>query len=109
MDPHYVIPYTIGVVGAVILLFFPFSLYRYASWRLRFLFLLASPALLAWAGLGFFLLSHEQAHHSDLSYAKLWSLSHLKSDLGGVALGLLIALVISPEFRKRPRRSTVSV
>ena len=109
MDPHYVIPYTIGLVGAVILLFFPFSLYRYASWWLRSVFLLAGPALIAWAGLGFFLLSHEQAHHSDLSYARLWFFSHLKSNLGGLALGLLIALFISPEFRKRPRRSSVSV
>jgi hypothetical protein len=109
MDLHYVIPYTVGLVGAVILLFFPFSAYRYASWWLRSLFLVASPALIACAGLGFFLLSHGQAHHSDLSYARLWSLSHLKSDFGGVALGLLIALAISPEFRKRPRRSNVSV
>jgi hypothetical protein len=108
MDLHYIIPYTIGLVGAVILLFFPFSTYRYASWWLRSLFLLASPALIAWAGLGFFLLSHEQAHHSDLSYERLWSLSHLKSDFAGVALGFLIALVISPEFRKHPRRSSVS-
>ena len=109
MDLHYLIPYAIGLVGAVILLVFPFSSYRAASWWLRSLFLLASPALIAWAGLGFFLLSQEQARRSGLSSARLWSLSHLKSELGGVALGLLIALVISPEFWKRRRRSDVSV
>jgi len=109
MDLHEVILYTIGLVGAVILLFFPLGPYRYASWWLRSLFLLAVPALVAWAALGFFLLSHEQAHHSDLSYARLWSLSQLKSDLGGVALGLLIALFVSPEFWKRPRRSNASI
>ena|ERR1700693_1367665 len=110
MDLHYAIPYTVVAVGSVLLLFAQFTRrFRHSSLWYRLAFLLSSVAGIAWSTLGFFLLSHQEAGHTTLPWSRFWSLHGLKSDIGGVAVGIFIALVISPEFWKRRARATSSV
>jgi Co/Zn/Cd efflux system component len=59
---------------------------------------------IAYTVTGFYLLAHQHDHHSDLSPSNRWFFSHLKSDLAGLFLGLLTALVINPDFWRFTRR-----
>src|SRR6266478_4228568 len=107
MDPHKAIPYAVAAIGSALLLFTPFTRkYRDASLWLRSAWFVGSVFLLAWSILGLFLLSHEKGEHSDLSWPRFLMLSHMKSNLGGLGAGILLALVTSPEFRKRSARSS---
>jgi hypothetical protein len=110
MNLHYAIPSAIGVVGSIALLIFPFSRrYRDASRWLRSVFFLTSPIVFSWGALGFYLLFHQHGQRSDLSGPRFWALDHLHSVLSGLGLGFLIALVINPEFWRRPQRGDASV
>jgi hypothetical protein len=103
MHLHELIPYTVIAFGAVLLLLAQFGRrFRAASVWFRAAFFLASCFSIAWSGLGFFLWSHQTGEHTDLPRSQFWALDHLKSYLTGVALGIFIALIISPEFWKRP-------
>jgi hypothetical protein len=110
MNLHEAIPKAIVAIGSALVLFAPFSRkYRDASLWLRSASFVGSLFLLAWSILGFFLLFHAKGEHTDLSWPRFWMLSHLKSDLGGIGAGILVALVTSPEFRRRSaRRSKAS-
>jgi hypothetical protein len=55
-----------------------------------------------WSALGFLLLFYS-SHFTSHSRAYL---VHWKSTLSGVALGLLISLLLSPEFRELARRDS---
>ena len=59
---------------------------------------------LGYTALAFFLLLHERAGHSDLPRQEVWVLSHLKSNLAGIAIGLLTALLLNPDFWRLTRR-----
>ena len=110
MDLHYAIPYATVALGSVLLLVAQFSQrFRRASLWFRSAFLLASLFGIVWSTLGFFLLSHQIGEHTDLPWPRFWALQALKSDVGGVALGIFIALVINPEFWRRSVRFTPSV
>jgi len=103
MDLHELISCTVIAFGAVLLLLAQFGRrFRAASVWFRVAFFLASCTSIAWSGIGFFLLSHQRGEHTDLSRSQFWAVDHLKSYLIGVALGIFIALIISPEFWKRP-------
>src|SRR2546430_2148407 len=106
MDLHYAVPYTLVAIGSVLLSVAPFSRkYRYAPRWIRSGFLIASPLGLAWSGLGFYLLWHHVDTHTDLSWSRFWFLHCTYLTVGGMALGIFITLVISPDFYKRHDRS----
>jgi hypothetical protein len=110
MNLHEMIPCTIGVVGSGLLLVAPFSRkYRDASRWLHSVFFLASPVVFGWGALGVFLSLHRHGQRSDLSWPRFWFLDHLHSNLAGFGLGLLIALLMNPEFWQRSPRSAISV
>src|SRR5260370_42426599 len=110
MDLHYVIPYTIVAAGSVLLLIAQFSRrFRHSSLWFRSAFFLGSLSAIIWSALGFFLLLHHKGGHTDLSWSRFWALHGFKSDFGGVALGIFIALVINPEFWRRSARFTPNI
>jgi hypothetical protein len=107
MDSHETIPYTIVAFGAALLLIAQFGRkFRARSLWYRCAFLLLSCVCITWSTLGFFLASHHTAGHTDLPWSRFWFVDHIKSDMGGVAVGIFIALVISPEFWRRSVRAT---
>jgi purine-cytosine permease-like protein len=94
--------YWIVIVGALLLLVAQFGYrFRHSSLWFRSAYLLASIFALAWSALGFYLSSHQKGEHTDLPWSRFWALDHLKSNVGGAALGVFFALVISPEFWRR--------
>jgi hypothetical protein len=102
--------YWIVVVGSVLLLIAQFRpRFRRASFWFRSGYLAASLLAISWSALGFFLLSHQRGAHTDLPWPRYWSLYSLKSNLGGVVLGIFIALVTNPESWRRSARATPSV
>jgi hypothetical protein len=44
--------------------------------------------------------------HTTLPWAQFWMLAHTKSNLGGFGVGILLALLVNPEFYRRKRSST---
>ena len=110
VDRYLAIGYGIALIGSVVLFIAPFSpWYRGASRWMRLVFLLSGLFALAWGLLGFFLLSQQRGQPSELSWPRFWALEHLHSEVGGVGLGLLIALIINPDFWRRTGRGSVSV
>lgn len=107
MDLNKAILLAIGTICSALGLFAPFSRkYRDASGWLRSVWFVGSIFLLTWSILELVLLSHEKGGHSDLSWARFLIIDHWKSDIGGMGAGILLALVTSPEFRKRSLRSS---
>jgi hypothetical protein len=99
------IPYIIAALGCFLLLIAPFTRrFRDAPRWIRSGFLIASPLGLAWSGLGFYLLSHHVGTHTDLSWSRFWFLHCTYLTVGGMALGIFITLVVSPDFYKRHDR-----
>lgn len=93
-------------IGSALGLIAPFTRkYRDASLWLRSVWFAGSIFLLTWSILGLFLLSHEKGGHSDLGWPRFLIIDHAKSDIGGIGAGILLALVTSPEFRKRSLRA----
>jgi hypothetical protein len=41
--------------------------------------------------------------HTTLPWAQFWMLDHAKSYLGGFGVGILLALLVNPEFYRRKR------
>jgi hypothetical protein len=105
VDFHEIIPCALGVIGSPFLAVAPFSRrYRQAPRWLRSGFLLAAPLVLAWALLGLYLALHETNHHTHLSPATFWFVHCMHLTAGGMGLGILVTLVISPEFYRRHDR-----
>jgi len=106
MDLHYAIPYAIVAVGSVLLLIAQFSRrFRRSSLWFRSAFLLGSIAGIAWSALGSYLALHRTGTHTTLSWSRFWFLHCTYLTVGGMGLGMLISLVISPEFYRRSDRS----
>jgi hypothetical protein len=95
----------IVAIGAALLALAPFlSKYRNASFWLRCGLFLIGPVGIAWSGLGFYLLRHQKDGRTLLSWPQFWALDHMKSNLSGLAVGMLLCLMLSPEFRSFLRR-----
>jgi uncharacterized membrane protein len=102
---HYGISYMIVAVGAVVLALASFlSKYRGASLWLRSGLFLIGPVGIAWSALGLYLLRHQKDGRTLLSWPQFWALDHMKSNLSGLAVGMLLCLMLSPEFRSFLRR-----
>jgi len=102
--------YVIAGVGSLILMTGPFTRsYRDASLWLRSAFIIASLLFLAWSTLGLFLLSHQSDDRSESRRQRFGTLYDIKSDVGAVGAGFLLAVGTSPEFRRcSARRSKAS-
>jgi len=98
-------------IGAILLFIAAFfGRYRRAPFHVRLLLLLIGPVGVAWSIIGIYLIDHTNAQdHITLPWAQFWMLSHIKSDLGGFGVGLLIAIAVNPEFYWRQRRGTSSI
>jgi hypothetical protein len=104
---RYGISYLIVAIGSVALALAAFfSKFRAASFWLRCGLFLTGPIGIAWSGLGFYLLRHQKDGRTLLSWPRFWALDHMKSNLSGLAVGMLLCLVLSPEFRSFVRRKT---
>ena len=110
MNLHEAIPKAIVAIGSALVLFAPFSRkYRDASLWLRSAFIIASLLFLAWSTLGLFLLSHQSDDRSESRRQRFGTLYDIKSDVGAVGAGFLLAVGTSPEFRRcSARRSKAS-
>ncbi len=108
MEPDYTI--SIVLYSAMPLLSLPFLFlafapkYRRSSFWLRSVSFVLSINGLVWSALGLTLLLNA----SHLTRQVRLSLDHWRSHLGGIGLGLLISLILSPEFREIARRSRPS-
>jgi hypothetical protein len=106
MDLHEIIPCALGAVVSPLLLVAPFSRkYRRAPRWLRSGFLLAAPLIFAWAATGLYLALHETNHHTDLPFPQFWFVHCTHLTVGGMGLGILLMLVISPELYRRHDRA----
>ena len=102
---HYGISYVIVAIGAALLALAPFlSKYRNASLWLRCGLFLIGPVGIAWSALGFYLLRHQKDGRTLLSWPQFWAFDHMKSNVSGLAVGMLLCLMLSPEFRSFLRR-----
>ena len=98
--------YVIVALGSLLLAILPFMRrYRGASLWLRLGFFLQAPIGLAWSGLGFYLLAHQQGERTLLSWPRFLALDHMKSNIAGLAVGMLLCFVFSPEFRTLARHN----
>jgi hypothetical protein len=103
------VAYAIVAVGCLMLAAVAFlSRYRNASLWLRIGFFLIGPIGIAWSGLGFYLRVNEQGDRTLLSWPRFWALDHMKANITGLAVGMLLCLISSPEFRSFRRRKRTS-
>jgi hypothetical protein len=99
-----VLCYVAVLIGSLLLASAPFvSRFRDASLWLRAGLWFQAPIGIAWSVLGFYLLLHEVDGKTSLPWARFWALDHLKSNIGGLAVGMLLCLMLSPEARRLSR------
>jgi hypothetical protein len=105
MDLHYAILYALVTVGSVLLLLAQFSRkFRRSSLWFRWVFLLGCVSGIAWSALGSYLALHRTGGHTTMPWSRFWFLHCTYLTFGGVALGMLVSLVLSPEFYRRVDR-----
>jgi hypothetical protein len=99
----HIVGHLIVGIGAILLFIAAFfGRYRRAPFHVRLLLLLIGPVGVAWSIIGIYLVDHTNAQdHITLPRAQFWMLSHTKSDLGGLGVGLLLAFGVNPEFYRR--------
>ena len=107
----HIVGHLIVGIGAILLFIAAFfGRYRRAPFHVRLLLLLIGPVGVAWSIIGIYLIDHTNAQdHITLPWAQFWMLSHTKSDLGGLGVGLLLALGVNPEFYRRKRDGNTSI
>ena len=90
-------------IGAILLFIAGFfGRGRHVPLRIRLLLLLIGPVGVGWSVVGIYLMRHTSAQgHTTLPWAQFWTLAHTKSNLGGLGLGLLLALLLNPEIYRR--------
>ena|ERR1017187_4522530 len=104
-DLHETIPHVIVGLCSVCFLIAPLlSKYRIVTTWSRVMAVFIGLTGIAYTVTSFYILAHQHNHHSDLSSLNRWFFSHLKSDLAGLSLGFIIALVINPDFWRFARR-----
>src|SRR5713101_3423493 len=97
--------YTIGAIFGVAVMIVPFvRLFRDASLWLRFGMFVNGPLAIAWSALGFYLHIHEADGKTTLPWSKFWHLELTQANIAGLAVGVLICVMLSPESRRLNRR-----
>jgi hypothetical protein len=105
MNSAYGILYALAAVGSIIIALAPFApRYRNASAWLRVGLFLSALLGVAWAVLGFYLLLDETGDKTSLPQSRFWALDHMQSNIAGLAVGILVSLMLSPEARGLGRR-----
>ena len=107
----HILNHTIVGIGAVLLFVAPFiGRTRSAPLHIRILLLLIGPIGVAWSAIGIYLLRYTNEQGGTLlSWPRFWALDHIKSNLAGLAVGILLSLFVNPEFYKRKAVGTTSV
>ena len=103
--------HVVTAIGAILLFVAPFfGSYRSALLNIRILLLLIGPVGVGWSIVGIYLMRHTTAQgHTTLPWAQFWMLAHTKSNLGGFGVGILLALLVNPEFYRRKRDGNTSI
>ena len=101
----HIIAHTVAGVGAILLFVAPFvGRTRTFPFSIRLPLILVGLVGAAWSIIGIYLYSHDRdASHTLLPWPQYWALSHLKSTLGGVCVGVLITLSMNRDFWRRKR------
>jgi hypothetical protein len=82
---------------------------RTAAWTIRLPMILFGFVGILWSIIGMYLYSHDRdASHTLLPWAQYWALSHIKSSLGGVAVGILVTLLMNRDFYRRKPAAAIT-
>ena len=107
MNIHIVNHVIIGIGGILLFIAAFFGRYRDAPKHVRILLVLSGPVGVSWSIIGIYLMRHTTGNaHTTLPWAQFWMLAHTKSNVGGFGVGILLALLVNPEFYRRKRSST---
>lgn len=109
MQPH-IISHVIAALGWMLMLVAPLvGRTRSAPISIRLPLILFGVVGIAWSSISIYLYSHDRdATHTLLPLAQHWALSHLKSELGGVVIGILTILLANRDFYRRKHMTTAS-
>jgi hypothetical protein len=107
----HIVSHTVVGIGAILLFVAPFfGRTRSAPLHVRVLLLVMGPVGPGWSIIGIYLLRHTTAEgHTALPWPQFWMLAHTKSNLGGLGVGILLALLINPEFWRRKRSANSGI
>ena len=99
-----------AAIAAAVSLFAPFARkYRGASGWLRSVWFIGSALVLTWGIVTLYRTASERADPPPAHLERSRFLSRIEAGIAGVGAGMLLALVTSPEFRRRSaRRSQAS-
>jgi hypothetical protein len=98
----------VGAISLFVALFFGRG--RSAPLYIRILLLLVGPVGVSWSIIGIYLMRHNTAQgHTKLPWTQFWMLAHTKSNLGGLGLGILLAMLLNPELYRGKRGGNSSV
>ena len=101
MSPIFVALYVLGTVFGGALMVAPFvRRFRGGSVWLRLGLFATGLLSIANSSLGFYLLIHEDHGKTSLPPSQFWALDHVKSNIEGLIIGMLICLFLSPECRR---------
>ena len=96
---------TAAVFGIVIMITPFVRRFRDASLWLRLGLFVGGALPTAWSALGFYLLLHEADGKTSLPYSRFWAVEHMKSNIAGLGVGMLLCLILSPESRRLNRKT----
>src|SRR5690348_15381042 len=95
MNSSGVTPYAIVAAGSLFFAAAPFlPRYRAISWWMRSVFFAVALSGIAWSGIGFWIIFHSMV----LSRQTRWRFDHGKAAVGGIFFGLIVSLLLNPEF-----------
>ena len=106
----HMISHAVAGVGAILLSVAPFiGRTRNAPLSIRLPLILVGLVGVGWSLIGIYLYSHDRdPSHTLLPWSEYWALTHLKSTLGGVTLGILATLLMNADFYRRKRVASVN-
>ena len=106
MDPVLAALYASAAILGTAMMVAPFvRRFRNASLWLRLGMFVNGPLAIVWSSLGFFLHTHEVDGKTTLPWSKFWHLELMKANIAGLALGVLICVLLSPESRRLNRKT----
>ena len=104
MNPGFAALYAIAAILGGLIMITPFvRRFRNASLWLRLGLFVSGPLAIAWSTLGFYLRLHEASGKTSLPWSRFWALEHMKANIAGLAVGVLVCLLLSPESRRLNR------